>query len=148
MSNSSPFILEVQVQRRPHMRDPNLEAFMYMGTGVLAQIFDEMRVDNSITHVQFYYPERWLNIVEGRCLFQRLIKYCPNLKKVQIITQSVDIISQCPPGSMKIVSSADEITHLDAGEQLKCESLDGTLWYENELSFIEASGKALTLYAE
>ena len=146
MSNSFPFTLQVQVQRRPHMRDPNLETFMHMGTGVLAQIFDEMRVDNSITHVQFYYPERWLNMVEERCLFQRLIKYCPNLKKVQIITQSVNIISQCPNGSAMIVSSDDEISHLESGESLKRESLEGTLWYENVLSF-HPSGKPLKLYA-
>jgi hypothetical protein len=128
-----PFKLEVFVQRRPHMRDENLEMMLHIGMGVLKQIFDDERVDGSIKEVVFYYPERWMNIVEERSLYDRLEKFCPNLNYVKIITQSVYIIQCTDAQSVKILSSEDEISRKGDNGGLTQESTEGRLWYKNAM---------------
>lgn len=130
-----PFEIRVRVQRRPHMRDPNLEMVMHMGTTVLRQIFDEERVDPTITSVVMYFPERWMNIVEERSLWVRLEKYCPNLKKVDIMTQSVYILQCTRAENIQIVASQDEVDRKAAEGQLTQESAMGRLWYKNVHGF-------------
>ena len=126
-----PFELQVCIQRRPHMRDENLEYMLHMGQGVLKQIFDQERVDDTITEVEFFYPERWLNIVEERSLFQRLVRFCPNLKKVRIVTQSVYIIQCTPASCCFIVKSEDEQQREEQERGLTQEGETGRLWYTN-----------------
>lgn len=126
-----PFELTVYVQRRPHMRDDNLEYQLHMGQGVLRQIFDEERVDPSITNVEFFYPERWMNIVEERSLYGRLKRFCPNLKSVNIVTQSVYIVQCTPSGMVRIAQSEDEQERAAAEGKLTQESETGRLWYSN-----------------
>lgn len=125
-----PFELMVYVQRRPHMRDENLEFQLHIGQGVLRQVFDDERIDPSVTEVQFFYPERWMNIIEERSLYQRLQHFCPNLKKVSIVTQSVYII-QCTPSSMVRITQSEDEQQKGAGGKLTQESVTGRLWYEN-----------------
>jgi hypothetical protein len=129
--NKYPFKLEVFVQRRPHMRDDNLEYQLHVGQMVLRQVFDEERIDPSVTKVEFFYPERWMNIVEERSLYDRLVKFCPNLKEVRIITQSVYIIQSTQADCVKIVSSEDEQQRMRVERGLTQESTEGRLWYEN-----------------
>lgn len=124
--NTYPFALEVFYTRRPHMRDDNLEYLLHIGTNVLRQVFDDERVDPLVSELVFFYPERWMNIVEERSLYQRLEKYYPNLKKVTITTQSVYILQCTKAENIKIISSQDEI---DRG--LSQESDTGRLWNEN-----------------
>ena len=126
-----PFELTVYVQRRPHLRDENLEYHLHQGQGVLRQIFDEERIDTNVTTVEFYYPERWMNIIEERSLYKRLERFCPNLKKVTIVTQSVYIIQCTRAENVLIAQSEDEQeqTRLRAG--LTQESDTGRLWYKN-----------------
>lgn len=131
MSYNYPFKLEVFVQRRPHMRDDNLEYMLHLGQGVLRQVFDEQRIDPSVTTVEFFYPERWMNIVEERSLFDRLQKYCPNLKEVRIVTQSVFIIQCTKAECVQIVCSEDETNRIAAEGGLTQESKEGRLWYAN-----------------
>lgn len=131
MSLNLPFELLVCVQRRPHMRDDNLEYQLHMGQHVLRQIFDEERVDPSVTQVEFFYPERWMNIVEERSLYQRLARFCPNLKIVRIVTQSVYIIQSTPSSMIRIVQSQDEQDRTAAERGLTQESETGRLWYRN-----------------
>ena len=126
-----PFELMVLVQRRPHMRDENLEFQLHIGQHVLRQIFDEERVDPSVTEVTFFYPERWMNIVEERSLYQRLERFCPNLRSVNIVTQSVYIIQCTPASSVCITSSEDEQQELARTGRLTQESVTGRLWYKN-----------------
>ena len=128
-----PFEITVYVQQRPHMRDENLEYEMYFGKSILQQVFDEERVDTSVVSATFIYPERWMNIVEERSLYERLAKYCPNLKTVTIVTQSVYIL-QCTAGkSIKIVSSKDQQERVAAEGGLTQESDTGRLWYKNAM---------------
>ncbi len=133
--NQYPFTIKLLVQRRPHMRDDNLEMVMHMGTRVLRQIFDEMRVDPTVEHLAMYFPERWMNIVEERSLWDRLAKYCPNLKSVEIMTQSVYIIQCTRAENILIVASDDEITRKKAEGGLTQESTEGRLWYKNVHGF-------------
>lgn len=125
-----PFEIKVYITRRPWMRDGNLEYLFMMGTGILRQIFDEERIDPTVINVVLYFPERYMNIVEERSLFNRLQHFCPNLKKVEIMTQSVYIIQCVPSGSCLILSSPDEqengLTH---------ESTTGRLWRDNVHGF-------------
>jgi hypothetical protein len=57
-----------------------------------------MEVVEDCTSLFLSFPEHWLNILEQRQLFERLEKYCPNLKHVRIKTHSVYII-QCTPNT-------------------------------------------------
>lgn len=123
---SYPFKLTLLVQRRPHMRDSNLEYLFMLGFGVLRQCFDEEKVDNSIEHVTLYYPERYLNIVEERSLYSRLMKYCPNLIELTITTQSVYLIQCTSNKDIRILQSEDE--RLNGITQ---ESDTGRLWRDN-----------------
>jgi hypothetical protein len=138
-----PFELQVAIQRRPHMRDANLEYLLHVGQHVLRQVFDEERVDPTLTKVELFYPERWMNIVEERSLFQRLARFCPNLKKVRIITQSVYIIQCTPKSCCFIVKSEDEQQREEQERGLTQESETGRLWYEN--AFVQDFSKLQVL---
>lgn len=129
------FDLIVYVTRRPHMRDEGLEYELYMGRGVLSQIFDREEVNEAIEHVYFSYPERWLNIVEERSLYQRLDRYCPNLKSVKIKTQSVYIIQSTPNGCVRIVSGPEE----SKAPSLTQAADSGRLWFPNVVNIIDPS---------
>ena len=89
-----PFELAVYIYTRPNLRDDSLEMEMFMGRDVLESLFDRMEVREDVENVFFSFPEHWLNITEQRQLFERLAKFCPNLKDVKIKTHSVYII-QC-----------------------------------------------------
>lgn len=133
MPAQSPYTFDitVAVQRRPHMRDENLEYLFHLGTSVLRQIFDEERVDPNVTQVKLFFPERWLNIVEERSLYDRLQKYCPNLKTLEIMTQSVYIIQCTRSECVFIVKSQDEVAREKNEGGLTQEAVSGQLWYNN-----------------
>lgn len=131
-----PFNLTVHIYRRPNMRDDMLEMEMYLGRAVLDNLFDKMQVDELTTKVVFSFPERWLNIVEERSLFSRIAKYYPNMKDVQIKTQSVYIIQMTPAGCAQIVLGADE----QAGATLMQESDSGHLWFPIVDNLISPTG--------
>lgn len=86
------FKLEVLIYSRPNLRDDRLEMEMFLGTGVLRSIFDKMETLTDIKNITLSFPERFLNILEQRQLFDRLEKYCPNLEHAQIKTHSPFII--------------------------------------------------------
>lgn len=113
--------LKVLIYQRPHLRDEGLEYELMMGTEVLRRLFDvETNVElPNVTELYLPFPERWLNIVEERSLFQRLARWCPNLKKVTIKTQSVYIIQSTPNGHAFIVT---------VEMPLPKESVSGILW--------------------
>lgn len=121
-----PFEIKLLVQRRPHMRDGNLEYLFMIGTGVLRQIFDEERVDPTVKELTLFFPERYMNIVEERSLYNRLEHFCPNLKKLNITTQSVYLMQMTPNGCVFIVQSKDE---QDNG--ITQEGTTGRLWCNN-----------------
>ena len=121
-----PFEIMVYVQRRPHMRDHNLEYLCQFGTGVLRQIFDEERIDNNVKELQLFFPERYMNIVEERSLYDRLMHFCPNLQKLTITTQSVYIMQCTPAESIRILASKDEQEN-----GVPQEATTGRLWRDN-----------------
>lgn len=101
--------LTVYVFRRPNMRDESLEYELHMGRRILDNIFDgPFIVDETVKELFFSFPENWTNIIEQRCLFQRLFHYYPNLKKLTIKTQSVYIIQCTPAECCKIVQCPGE----------------------------------------
>ena len=120
------FEIKLMVQRRPHMRDPNLEYLFMLGTGVLRQIFDEEKIDLGITKLALYFPERYMNIVEERSLYDRLALYCPRLKSLEIMTQSVYILQCTDKASVFICESPDEQVN-----GVSEESATGRLWRDN-----------------
>jgi hypothetical protein len=108
--------LTVYVYTRPHMRDESLEYELHMGRRVLEGIFDEMKEMPEVTEVFFSFPENWTNIIEQRVLYKRLGKYCPNLKKVTIKTQSVYIIQCTNKECVKIMTFPDLPTPSEGDE--------------------------------
>lgn len=120
------FTIKVYVQRRPHMRDENLEYLFQVGRSVLEQIFDKEVVDESVTRLTLYYPERYMNIIEERSLYDRLAVYCPKLESVEIMTQSGYIIQCTKAEDIKILMSKEELEG-----PFPRESATGRLWFPN-----------------
>lgn len=129
MKKHFPFDLTVHVNRRPFMRCDNLEMELYVGQGILRNLFDDMKVDTTTTDIQLIFPERWCNIVEERSIYDRLEKYYPNLKSVFIKTQSVYIIQCTPSGCCWIVSSDAETAYIKEHGGLPGESTTGRLCF-------------------
>jgi hypothetical protein len=79
---------------------------MCLGGRVLECLFDRMEEfdDESVV---MSFPERWLNILEQRVLFERLERYGANLKTVVIKTHSVYII-QCAPNTCCRILPSEE----------------------------------------
>ena len=121
-----PFTIKVFVQKRPHMRDDNLEYLFCIGTSVLRQIFDKEVIDLTVTKLTLYFPERYMNIVEERSLYNRLAHFCPNLKTLEIMTQSVYILQCTPSKNILMLESPDEQEYGTPKE-----STTGRLWRDN-----------------
>lgn len=113
--------LAVLVYQRPHMRDELLEMELGMSRRLLVDLFDNETNTEllKVEEAHFSFPERWLNIVEERSLFARLDRWCPNLKKVTLKTQSPHII-QCTPNGHCFVVQVET--------PLPQESISGRLW--------------------
>lgn len=133
-----PFEITVYVLRRPHMRDESLEYELYMGRGHLDNIFDHENVDTKTTTLYFSFPERWMNIVEERSLYDRIALLYPNLKTLTIKTQSVYIIQCTPAKCIKIVVGQEESDFLDKNNQLPQEQKTGKMWFTNQMNIINA----------
>ncbi len=129
-----PFKISVYAYRRPNLRDEGLEMEMYVGMDFLRTLFDRMEVRPDITDVKLSFPERWLNIVEQRSIFDRAAKYCPNLKSLVIKTHSVYII-QCTPNKRQNSNSGDsELLMIHEGDVAPMqESTEGKLYYEGNV---------------
>jgi len=128
-----PFEITVYVYRRPNLRDEGLEMEMYMGMDFIRTCFDKMEVRNDITTVNLSFPERWLNIVEQRSIYERAKKYCPNLKHLVIKTHSVYIVQCTKHEQVLIVHEGDS--------ELMQESTDGKLYYEGNVGgWIDPNG--------
>lgn len=99
-------ILTVHVYRRPNLR--NDEMTLYLGYGFLIDLFDHPDKDMSnIETVVLQFPERWLNILEQRALYDAVVQRCPNMKSLHIATHSVYII-QCTPNKCCFIISSDD----------------------------------------
>jgi len=133
-----PFEILVYVHRRPHMRCDSLEYELYMGKTHLENMFDHERVDTQTTSLYFAYPERWLNIVEERSIYDRAKRLYPNLKTLTIKTQSVYIIQCTAAKNIRIVSSEAERDYVDKHGILPQESDTGKLWFPNAGNIINA----------
>lgn len=129
-----PFKISVYVYRRPNMRDEGLEMEMYLGMDFLRTLFDKMEVREDITSVKLSFPERWLNVVEQRSIYDRAVKYCPNLKELIIKTHSVYII-QCTPNKYQNKSHGNsEVLMIHEGyEKPMDEGVDGKLYYSGNI---------------
>lgn len=119
------FKIQVNCHRRPNKLDDNFEMMMYIGQGVLRQIFVQERVDPTVKNVHLWFPESWLNVVQERSIFDRLEKYCPNLEELVIDTHSVYIIQCTPSGMVKIISSQAEQDYGNEHQGLPQECIEG-----------------------
>jgi len=141
-----PFKISVYVYKRPNLRDEGLEMEMYMGMDFLRTLFDKMEVRPDITSVKLSFPERWLNIVEQRSIYDRAVKYCPNLKELIIKTHSVYII-QCTPNNRQVPSHGDSevlIVH-EGDERPMNEGDEGKLYYSGNIGGWIDPGKLTVL---
>jgi hypothetical protein len=133
-----PFEILVYVHRRPHMRCESLEYELHMGKTHLENLFDHERVDEKTTSLYFSYPERWLNIVEERSIYERVKLLYPNLKTLTIKTQSVYIIQCTSAKNIRIVSTEAEQDYVDKYGCLPQETETGKLWFPNAGNIINA----------
>ena len=133
-----PFEVVVYIYRRPHMRDESLEYELDMGRTRLDNIFDKEIVDEKTTELFFSFPERWMNIVEERSLFDRIKRLYPNIKKVTIKTQSVYIIQSAPSGQCHIVASKEEREYEAEHGKLPQEQKTGKMWFPNPGNIVNA----------
>lgn len=135
-----PFDVVVYIYRRPHMRDASLEFELEMGRTHLDNIFDREIVDEKTTELFFSFPERWMNIVEERTLFERIKRLYPNMQKVMIKTQSVYIIQSTPAGRCFIVSGKEEREYEAEHGKLTQEQTTGRMWFPNTGNIVNANG--------
>lgn len=85
--------IEVIVYRRPNMFAVNENMFNMIGVGELQKFFTVQDYKGDSKEIEWFYPERFLNIVEQRQLITRLES--SDYKKVRIVTHSVYIIQCC-----------------------------------------------------
>lgn len=127
--------LKVYVYTRPNLRAYSIEMESYMGRNILDNCFDEFKIDGETTEIFFSFPERWLNILEQRELYDRLDKYYPNLKKVTIKTHSVYIIQCTPSRHIGIVDDSSLIPEGKGLDKLYIENV-GDIFSENGLNVL------------
>ena len=99
-------ILTVHTYTRPNLRDG--EMLLYLGQGLLSDLFDSDKDITDTTEIQLYYPERWLNILEQRALFDIIMDRCPNIRKIMITTHCVYIMQCTPNGCLFICDKASD----------------------------------------
>lgn len=130
---------KIFVYSRVHLRDESLEYELMMGYGDLESMFDTMQICEDITKLYFPFPERFLNVLEQRELFERIKKYFPNAKSVQIKTHSPFIIQSAPKGSVHLLP----VTKLAGDGTYKDKLYDpmvGNLFNSNTVNIVSASG--------
>jgi hypothetical protein len=98
-----------------------------------------MEIDTKTTSVFLSFPERWCNIIEERSIYDRLAKFYPNLKTLNIKTQSVYIIQQTPAGCVGIVSSDAEREYVETVGNLPQESDSGRLCFPVVNTVVDAN---------
>lgn len=125
------FDLTVLIYRRPDMMDESLEYELYMGMAQLKNMFNEEKIDEKTTELFFSFPERWLNIIQERCLYQRIEKFYPNVKKVTIKTHSVYIIQATKSENCLIV---------DEGGPMMESCTTGPTSYPPPMNVVNANG--------
>lgn len=114
MNDYPKFKINLLIYTRPNLRDPALEFEHFMGRDVLDSIFDKMKERKDVKSLFLSFPENWLNILEQRQLYQRLEKYCPNLKEITIKTHSVYIIQCTKAQDCSILDDAKLINEKNA----------------------------------
>jgi hypothetical protein len=140
-----PFEAKLFIYTRPNLRDEDLEMEMFMGRNVLESIYDRMEVLENIKSLFLSFPERWLNIIEQRQLWERLAKYCPNLEEVQVKTHSVFII-QCTPNKCCFIMDKTLPDDGDlAGKNYHDGPMAGNLF---DMSGLNVVGKSITNVAK
>jgi hypothetical protein len=99
-------ILTVHTYTRPNLRDD--EMYVYVGQVFLMDLFDSDKDITDTKQIQLIYPERWLNVIEQRILFDAILNRCPNVEKLHIITHSVYIMQCTPNGCLFICDKASD----------------------------------------
>lgn len=82
------------VYTRPNLRDPSIEMESYMGRHILDNCCEHQKIDEKTDKIVLSFPERWLNVLEQRCLYSKIEQLYTNIRKVIIKTHSVYFV-QC-----------------------------------------------------
>lgn len=101
--------LIVYIYRRPNFLDDNFEMESYMGMAQLRNMFITKKIDLNTKSMFLSFPERWLNIIQERSLYERIHHYYPNCKDIEIKTHSVYIIQNTINTSCRIFK--DEVVN-------------------------------------
>lgn len=110
--------IEIRVYIRPNMFRVNENMFNLIGLGELEKFFTIPDYKGNGDTIGWFYPERFLNIVEQKELITRLEK--SNYKGVRIITQSPFIMQCCK--NVKVVNiEGDEMPSTDF--KLSCDDV-------------------------
>ncbi len=83
--------LKVLVYRRPNMFAVNENMYHMLGVGELKNLYTIENYKTTHKTLQLFYPERFLNILEIRCLVSRLEN--AGYEKVGIVTHSEHLIT-------------------------------------------------------
>lgn len=94
-------ILTVHTVTRPNLRTD--EFFVFVGQLFLIELFDTNKDMSEYKEVSLIYPERWLNILELRVLFEVVKIKCPFLEKLYIKTHSAFILQCSPKGTVFVI---------------------------------------------
>ncbi len=93
--------LYVLVYRRPNMFVVNDNLYNMIGYGELENLYTIENYRNVGANLQLYYPERFLNILEIRCLIERIENAGYNT--VHITTNSEHLLTTVKSENIRIV---------------------------------------------
>lgn len=94
--------LKVIVYRRPNMFAVNENLYNMMGVGELKNLYTIENYKTTHKSLQLFYPERFLNILEIRCLVSRLEN--AGYEDVYIVTHSEHLITTVRNENIGIVN--------------------------------------------
>ena len=94
----------VYVDPRPNLR--SREFTVFAGQLFLKRLFDTNDDMTSETEVYLEHPERWLNILEIRVLWDAIEQRCPNMRKVVVLTSSEHLLTVTNREDIKVFQDA------------------------------------------
>ncbi len=86
--------LEMTIYCRMNFLHDDFEYEQYYGQNILRNIFGTKQVDEKTETIFMSFPERWMNVHECRLMFDRIKTYYPNLRVLQVKTNSPLLIGE------------------------------------------------------
>jgi hypothetical protein len=141
MHNGYGYEIIVYGYTRPNFLDDSFEFESYMGCAQLRNMYlPKGKIDTKTDSIFLSFPERWLNIVQERCIYEKIKYFYPNVKKVTIKTHSVYIMQCTPSDCMQIVDVPTPEFDNANPEAILYNEMVGNLFNLDRLNVVSSNG--------